>query len=224
MPDRNAGCPMANMVTVRELEELKRKHPDAVVVTYVNSSADVKAASDVCCTSANAVEIISRIPADREIIFVPDRSLGSYAAEQTGRDLILWEGYCPTHHRILARDIEDLKQQHPDAVVTVHPECTEDVRALADHIGSTSGMLRFCSESAATEYVIGTEVGILHRLRNENPGKIFYPTSDLADCPNMKLVTLEKILWSLEDGVYRVEVPEPAASGARAAIERMLED
>jgi len=166
---------------------------------------------------------VSGIRGDKESIFVPDKSLGSYAAEKTGRELVLWPGYCPTHHRILARDIESLRKEHPGALVAVHPECTGDVRAAADYIGSTSGMLTFCRESDASEFIVGTELGILHRLAKENPGKTFYPTSDLADCPDMKLVTLEKIVWSLEDNVHVVEVAEPVRSRALQAIERMLE-
>jgi quinolinate synthase len=223
IPDRNAGCPLANMLSPRELAELKAGHPDAAVVTYVNSSAEVKALSDVCCTSSNAVEMVSRIPAGREIIFVPDRNLGSYAAEKSGRDLILWNGYCPTHQRVAASDISRLKQEHPGAVAAVHPECPKDVRDCADFVGSTSTILRFCRESRSREFIIGTEVGILHRLHGENRGKTFYPASPFMDCPNMKLITLEKLLWSLEDASYEVRVPEPMASQARLAIERMLE-
>lgn len=223
IPDENAGCPMANMLSRRQLESLKDQYPDAVVVTYVNSSAEVKAISDVCCTSSNAVEVVSRIPSDRKIIFVPDMSLGSYIAEKTGRDFILWHGYCPTHHRIRVSDIEELKKKHPDALVAVHPECTEDVRAVADFVGSTSQILKYGGEADGGTFIIGTEVGILHRLRNENPDREFLAVSDMADCPNMKLITLEKIVWSIEDGVHRVEVPEPVRSQALGAIERMIE-
>ncbi len=182
----------------------------------------MKAASDTCCTSANAVKIISKIPPEKEIIFAPDMSLGSYVAEKTGRDLILWHGYCPTHHRILASDILNLKKEHPNALAAVHPECTEDVRAGADFVGSTSQILEYCREKDAGTFIVGTEIGIIHRLKKENPGKEFLPASEMGDCPNMKLITLEKIAWSLEDNSYRVTVPEPTASLARCAIERML--
>jgi quinolinate synthase len=223
MPDPNAGCPMANMVTERELAEMKARHPDAVVVTYVNSTAAIKAMSDVCCTSANAVKVVDSIPADRQVLFVPDQSLGDYVAKQLGRDILLWPGYCPTHHRILARDVEGRKAEHPDALFVCHPECTADVIALADHVASTSGMVRFCHENPARKFIIGTEVGLLHRLSKENPDKTFLQVSPLADCPNMKLNTIEKMVWSLEDMVYEVAVPPETADKARGAIERMLE-
>ena len=223
VPDLHASCPMANMITARELREWKRKRPDAPVVCYVNSTAEVKAESDICCTSANAVGVLKNLPEDREILFVPDQSLGHYAAQKSGRRVILWPGYCPTHHRILAEHIERARAEHPGAEVVVHPECTPDVIALADHVASTSGTLRVCAESGAEEFIIGTEIGLLHRLRKENPGKRFYPATPLADCPNMKLNTVEKMVWSLEDMAYKIAVPEPIASAARRAIERMLE-
>ena len=222
IPDENAGCPMANMITLRELEQAKRRHPDAQVVCYVNSTAAIKAESDICCTSANAVKVVSSFPKDQPILFIPDASLGRYVEKQVGRKLILWEGYCPTHHRILAEHIRQLRQQHPEAKVTVHPECTEDVIALADHVGSTSGILRYCRESTARTFIVGTEIGIIHRLKKENPEKQFLATSTLADCPNMKLITREKVLWSLEDRAYEVRVPAEVAAQARRAIERMF--
>lgn len=223
VPDINAGCPMANMITVRQLREEKAKHPDAVVVTYVNSSATIKAESDYCCTSSNAVKVVNSIPKDKEIIFIPDQSLGSYVASQTGRKLILWKGYCPTHHRILARDILEGKKLYPNAKVVVHPECLPEVIALADKVASTTGILKYCMETKAKKFIIGTEIGILHRLKKDNPDKIFIEASKLADCPNMKLNTLEKILWSLEDMEYRVTVPDEIAGKALRSIQRMLE-
>ena len=223
MPDPNAGCPMANMVTPRELLRAKEQHAKAFVVCYVNSSAQVKAMSDICCTSANAVKVVNSVPKDRPILFIPDRNLGAYVQEMTGRELILWEGYCPTHQRILDEHILKLKTEHPRAKVVVHPECTSAVIAVADEVASTSGILRYCRESTAGEFIIGTEIGIVHRLKKENPGKVFYQVSALADCPNMKLTTLEKVLWSLEDMVYEVTVPADVAEGARRAINRMLE-
>jgi len=223
VPDIHAGCPMAYMITLRQLREWKAEHPDALVVCYVNSTAEIKAESDICCTSANAVAVLRSLPPDREILFIPDQSLGDYAARRSGRRVALWPGYCPTHHRILAEDIRRAKAEHPQAEVVVHPECTPDVIALADHVASTGGMLRVCRESPAREFIIGTEIGLLHRLRRENPDKGFYPASPLADCPDMKLNTLEKMVWSLEDMQYEVRVPEPVASRARRAIERMLD-
>ncbi len=222
VPDPRAGCPMANMLSVRELRGLKEKHPEALVVCYVNSSAQIKAESTICCTSANAVRVLQSLPADKEIIFVPDRSLGEYASKESGREVILWPGYCPTHHRILAKDVERAKEERPGALVVVHPECTSDVIALADKVASTSGILAFCRESDAKEFIIGTENGMLHRLGKENPEKRFYPASALADCPNMKLNTLEKMVWSLEDMAYEFSVPAEVAGRARETIERML--
>lgn len=223
VPDVNAGCPMADMVTVRELREMKRKHPDAAVVTYVNSSAAVKAESDVCCTSANAVKVVASVPEDREVLFIPDCNLGRYVAGQLDRELILCDGYCPTHQRILPLDIAAQKQKHPGALVTVHPECISETIEAADHVGSTSGILEFCAQSDAKEFIIGTEIGILHRLRKENPRKTFHEVSPFADCPNMKLTTLEKVLWSLEDMVYEVTLPEEIIARAGRAIGKMLE-
>ena len=223
IPDPNAGCPMANMVTARELIKLKEKHPGAVVVCYVNSTAQIKALSDICCTSANAVEVVRSIPADKQIIFIPDQSLGSYAAQQTGREMILWQGYCPTHHRIQPEHIVQLKAEHPEAKAVVHPECIAEVIALADAVESTTGILRYCRETDAKAFIVGTEVGLLHRLHKENPGKQFYGVFRLADCPNMKLNTLEKMAWSLEDMVYPVDVADEIAAPARRTIERMLE-
>jgi len=223
MPDPNAGCPMANMVTLRELKKKKAEHPGAVVVCYVNSTAEIKAESDICCTSANAEKIIASIPEDREIIFVPDMSLGDYAARKVGRELILWPGFCPIHHRILREHIIQQKEAYPEAKVIVHPECTRDVIELADAVGSTSQILRFACETESKEVIVGTESGMLYRLAKENADKKFYPASPVADCPNMRLNTLEKALWSLEDMVYEVTVPEDVAARARGAIERMLE-
>jgi quinolinate synthase len=223
VPDENAGCPMANMVTVRELREMKARYPDAVVICYVNSTAAVKAESDICCTSSNAVQVVASVPLERKVLFIPDKSLGMWVASQLRRELIYWDGYCPTHHRILAENILKARREHPQAKVVVHPECTPDVIALADKVASTTGIAKYCRESDATEFVIGTEIGLLHRLKKESPKKAFYPASPLADCPNMKLNSLEKILWSLEDMAYEVTVPEQVATKARRAIERMLD-
>jgi quinolinate synthase len=223
MPDLNAGCPMANMITLRQLHEQKKKHPQAIVVTYINSKAEIKAESDYCCTSSNAIKVVQSIPSDKEIIFIPDKYLGSYVASQTKRDLILWEGFCPTHRRILPEDILKKKALYPKAEVLVHPECIPEVIAMADRVLSTTGICKYVKESKSEELIIGTEIGILHRLKKENPGKKFYPASELADCPNMKLNNLEKLLWSLEDLVYRVEVPREIARRAKRSIDRMLE-
>jgi len=222
MPDDNAGCPMANMIASKELAAFKKDHPQAKVVTYVNSTAAIKAESDICCTSANAVEVVRSL-GDAEILFIPDQFLGHYVQTQLKRKLLLWPGYCPTHRRILADDILKRRAEHPEARVVVHPECTPETIALADHVGSTSGILRYCHDSDADTFIIGTEIGMLHRLSKENPGKTFHPVSDLADCPNMKLTTVEKIFWCLRDLEYRITVPAEIAAKARQPIERMLE-
>lgn len=222
IPDEHAGCPMANMVTPRELQKAKDKHPGAAVVCYVNSTAAIKAMSDVCCTSANATAVVDSIPNDRAVLFVPDQSLGSWVAKQLGRELILWPGYCPTHHRMLACHVRAAREAHPGAEVVVHPECLDEVVDLADHVASTSGMLRYCRESKSKQFIIGTETGMLYPLRKQNPGKEFFPVTDLADCPNMKLNTIEKMVWALEDMEYRVEVRGEIGGRARGAIERML--
>jgi quinolinate synthase len=223
MPDEHAGCPMASMITARELRAKKKLYPNAKVVCYVNTTAAVKAESDICCTSSNAVKIVSSIPEDQEIIFVPDKSLGAYVSSCLDREMMYWEGYCPTHHRILAEQIVKMKSEHPEAEVVVHPECTPDVIALADHVASTTGILKYVNSSNSKEFAIGTEIGILHRMKKENPDKTFMPVTPLSDCPNMKLNTLEKLLWSLEDIQFVVTVPEEIAVVARKAIQRMLD-
>jgi len=223
MPDVHAGCPMADMITAERLREKKAQHPGAAVVCYVNSTAEVKAESDICCTSANAVKVVQSIPNDREIIFVPDKYLGMHVMKQTGRQMILWEGFCPTHMRITATKIEELKEKYPDAVVMVHPECRPETQAMADHILSTGGMCRMAQESNAVDFIVGTETGIIHRMRKENPQKRFHAVSDLAVCPNMKMTTLEKVLWSLEDLEVEITVPEDIRVKAWNAVDRMLQ-
>jgi quinolinate synthase len=223
LPDEHAGCPMANMVTLKQLQIKKKECPNARVVCYVNSTAAVKAESDICCTSSNATKIVSSIADGEEILFIPDKSLGAYVSSKLDRPMILWEGYCPTHHRILAEHIVALKKEHPQAEIVVHPECTSDVIALADHVASTTGIAKYCRENDAREFIIGTEIGILHRLKKENSQKSFYAITRLADCSNMKLISLEKVLWSLEDLVYQVKVPDAIAERARTAIQRMLD-
>jgi quinolinate synthase len=222
LPDINAGCPMADMITAQRLRAKKKEHPQAVVVCYINSSAEVKAESDICCTSANAVEVAESLGA-REILFIPDQYLGHYVSTRTGRKMILWPGFCPTHVRIKAERIQELRQEYPQARVVVHPECTPEVIALADEVASTSGMCRYARREEVKEMVVGTEVGLMHRLRKENPGKRFIPVSDQAICPNMKLINLEKVLWSLEEMSPEVKVPEETRLRAIAAVNRMLE-
>ncbi len=222
LPVKDAGCPMADMITAEQLRELKKQHPGALVVCYVNSSAEVKAECDYCCTSSNAVDVVKTLPADREIIFVPDKYLGQHVIDRTGRQMILWAGYCPTHAKILEKDIAAQKELHPQAVVLVHPECTEPVKRIADQVLSTGAMCRFVRSSRADEFIIGTELGIMHRLTKENPGKKFYPAKESAICPNMKKITLEKVLWSLEDMKYEIRVPAAIRERAKLALDRMI--
>jgi quinolinate synthase len=222
LPDPQADCPMARMTEASRVRELRASHPDAAVVCYVNSTADVKAASDVCCTSANAVDVVNSIEPGRPVIFVPDRHLGRYVANRTGRELILDRGYCPTHVRILPEHIAELRKRHPDAEVMVHPECTEEVARMADVVASTGGMIRYACRSGARTIIVGTEIGLLHRLRIENPDKQFVPVTTAAVCPNMKRITPEKLLWALEEKQHAVKVPDEVARRARRALERML--
>jgi len=221
LPDMNAGCPMADMVTPERLRAKKKEHPQAVVVCYINSSAAVKAESDICCTSANAIEVVESLHA-HEILFIPDQYLGHYVSTKTGKKMILWPGFCPTHVRIRPERIRELRQEYPQAKVVVHPECTPEVIALADEVFSTSGMCRYARRDEVREMVVGTEVGLIHRLRKENPGKRFIPVSDQAICPNMKLINLEKVLWSLEEMSPEVKVPEEIRLKAIAAVDKML--
>jgi quinolinate synthase len=222
LPDMNAGCPMANMITAPELVKKKKEIPGAAVVCYVNSSAEVKAESDVCCTSANAVRVVQKIEA-REVLFIPDQYLGHYVSTKTDKKVHFWPGYCPTHARIQAEDILKARAEYPQAKVVVHPECRPEVIALADEVQSTGGILRFAKASQAQEIIVGTEIGIIYRLKKENPGKHFIPATEQAICPRMKLITLEKILWSLEEMAPEVKVPEPVRIRARRAVDRMLE-
>ena len=222
LPDINAGCPMADMITAERLRAMKKQHPEAVVVCYINSSAEVKAESDICCTSANAVDVVESLDA-REIIFIPDQYLGHYVSARTGRKMILWPGFCPTHVRIEPERIKELKREYPQAKVVVHPECRPEVIALADEVASTSGMCRYAQRPEVKEMVVGTEIGIIHRLRKENPGKRFIPVSEQAICPNMKLITLEKVVRSLEEMSPEVKVPGRIRLKAIAAVDKMLQ-
>jgi quinolinate synthase len=223
LPDLHAGCPMADMITAEGLRQKKKEHPEATVICYINSSAEVKAESDVCCTSANAVRIVEKLANGGELLFVPDQYLGHYVSTKTGREMILWPGFCPTHIRIKSQDITRLKQEHPQASVVVHPECRPEVIALADEVLSTGGLCRFAGKTEAEEVIVGTELGIIHRLRKENPNKRFIPASEQAVCPRMKLITLENILWSLEEMAPEVKVPEEIRLRAKAAVDKMLE-
>jgi quinolinate synthase len=221
LPDMNAGCPMANMITAEQLREKKKEHPQAAVVCYINSSAEVKAESDICCTSANAVAVIESLDT-QEILFVPDQYLGHFVSTRTSKKMILWPGFCPTHFRITPERIGELRQEYPRAKVVVHPECRPEVIALSDEALSTGGMCRYAQRDDVVEMIVGTEIGMVHRLRKENPGKRFIPVSEQAICPNMKLITLEKVLWSLEEMRPEVRVAEPIRIRAIAAVDKML--
>jgi quinolinate synthase len=221
IPDPLAGCPMCEMAPVEAVRKRKSELSGVTVVAYVNTTAAVKAEADICCTSANAVKIVNSLP-DKRILFLPDKHLGRWVKRHTDKEIILWDGYCPTHQKITARDVQRLKEQHPKATVIVHPECTADVIDLADEVLSTGQMLRWARESDAREVIVGTEVGIIHRLKQENPDKTFYPISYLSTCPNMKRITLEKVAWALEDMQYEVTVRGDVVEKARRAIEKML--
>ena len=222
MPYLNAGCPMANMITAEDLRKLKKEHPEAIAIGYVNTSAEVKAELDVCCTSTNAVAVVNAFKDKDEIIFVQDKYLADYVSRKTGRKLIFWNGFCPTHVRILPEDIKREKKFHPFAKVMVHPECIPQVIALADAALSTSQMSKFAKESEAKEFIVGTEVGLIYRLKKDNPSKEFYAASEAAICPNMKRTTQEKILWALEELKEEVKVPDDIRHRSIKAIERML--
>jgi quinolinate synthase len=222
LPTPDAGCPMADMITGEQLRELKTKHPDAKVLCYVNSTAEIKAESDCCVTSSNAVAVARSFAADQKIIFVPDQHLGSWTAEQLGRTFILWPGFCPTHARMTDRQIALARAEHPGAPVLAHPECPKGVRDIADQVLSTGGMCRYVKGRTEPVFIIGTETGIIHRLQKENPEKQFIPVLESAVCPNMKKTTLEKVLWSLKENQTVVRVEDPIASRARKSIEAML--
>ena len=221
LPRLDAGCPMADMITAEGLREFKKQHPGVPVVTYVNSSAAVKAESDICCTSANAVKVVASL-AEPEVILAPDRNLGRYIAAQVDKVCHFWDGYCPTHERFTVADAMAAKADYPNAVFMAHPECPPEILALADHICSTSGMYTFALENPAKQFIVGTEAGILYRLRKENPDKEFIlPTTRLI-CPNMKLTSLEDVLKALQTMSPQVTVPEEVRIPAKVTLDRML--
>lgn len=222
LPDTSSGCPLADMIDEKKLKEEKKKYPSATVVCYINSSAKVKAESDYCCTSSNAINLVNNIK-EEEILFIPDKYLASYVARKTNKKIIIYDGYCPTHQRILEEHISKMKEEYPEAEVIVHPECRGEVVKLADKVLSTGGMIKYCKESNKKEFIIGTEVGIIHRLKKENPEKIFYPASDLAICLNMKKNNLQNIFNSLETLQPQIEVEDLIAQKAKRSIDRMLE-
>jgi quinolinate synthase len=221
LPAEDACCPMAQMITADELKFAKERHPDAAVVCYVNTTAEVKAESDICCTSSNAVKVVNAVPQD-EILFVPDKNLGRYAQRFTKKTILPWEGFCIVHDRITPAQVAEARKVHPGAVVLVHPECRPEVIDCADHVASTSGIIREVCTSEKQEFIIGTEVGILYRLSKECPSKRCYPLSEGAVCRNMKKTDLVKVRDSLKTLQPRITVPQDVADRARGAIERML--
>ncbi|HOT23533.1 MAG TPA: quinolinate synthase NadA [Thermoleophilia bacterium] len=223
MPDRRAGCPMADMITADDVRALRAEHPGAVVVAYVNTTAAVKAEVDVCCTSANAAQIVARYPEEQEIVFVPDQHLGDWVAHQTGRRMTLWPGYCPVHVIIRPEDIVARRAEHPGAKVMAHPECPRAVADLADVVTSTSGMLRYPQSDDTATYVVATEVGLLTGLRKRHPSRTFVAASEYAVCANMKLGTLEGAIAALHDGLNEVTVPDDVRERALRAVTRMVE-
>ena len=222
IPDETAGCPMADMITAEQLREFQEKYPGAITVCYVNSTAEVKALSDYCCTSGNAVELVNNLPDDKEIIFVPDRYLGSHVKQKTGKNIILWPGFCPTHAAILAEVIEDKKRQFPDAIVMAHPECPDPAKDVADVLLSTGQMLEYAKKSDKKSFIVATEPGIIHALEKNNPDKTFIAASPKV-CFNMKKLTLEALYFSLLNMQYEVFVDSDIASKAKRSLDRMLE-
>ena len=222
LPEIEAGCPMADMINGRELRAWKAQHPGLKVVCYVNTSAEVKAESDICCTSSNAVAVVESLGVDR-VLFVPDKNLAAYVAKRTGKTVIAWDGYCYVHHRFTPRDIEEARAAHPGAEVWVHPECPIEVSDLADKVLSTGKMVLEARTTSSREVVIGTEKGIIYRLAKENPAVRFYPARETALCAHMKMTTVDKVLRALETDTYRVAVPAEVADRARGAIQAMIE-
>ena len=222
LPEVSAGCPMADMASAEAVQALRKEHPDAVFVAYVNTTAAVKAEVDICCTSANAEKIVSSIPADKEIVFLPDQNLGANVMKNLNRKMILFNGYCPTHHRIEPEQLDAMRAQYPQSPIVVHPECPVEVTARADAALSTGGMLKYVQENPAKSFVIGTETGIIHRLRKENPQKEFIALAPAPRCMNMKKISLQSILKSLETMETAVELPQSLIERARLPIERML--
>jgi quinolinate synthase len=234
IPDLKAGCSLADTISAEELREWKKEHPKAVVVSYVNTTAEVKAESDYCCTSSNAAKVVSSIPEDKEILFLPDMFLGAYVAKMTGRRIHIWPGECHVHAGIRPNDIERMREAHPKADMLIHPECgcttsfmcytaNGSIKNGNTHFLSTGGMINHPRRSEAKEFIVATETGILHRMRKENPDKTFYPVKEDAVCRYMKMITLDKVLTSLQNEVYEVNVPEEVAVRAKKAIDRMLE-
>lgn len=222
IPDERAGCPMADMVHVDGLRELKAKHPDAKVVTYINSSAEVKAETDICCTSSNAVKVIQSLDTDK-IIWVPDKNLGDYVSKFTDKEMIIWEGYCNTHDMLTVKDVEQMRAKYPEAEFVAHPECRPEVVKMADFVGSTTAIIKYCRESDKKEFIVGTEDGTGYQLRLDSPDKTFHFATRYLVCPNMKVNNLKKLVRALETMEPEIYVPPQIADKARLSLERMLQ-
>lgn len=222
IPDPGAGCPMADMITAKDLKKIKQRYPQATVVAYVNTPAEVKAESDICCTSANAVSVVNALK-DKQIIFVPDKNLADFVSLKTGHKLIVWEGFCPVHINILPADINRARKAHPKARVIVHPECLPQVIALSFDALSTKQMCDFVKVNPAKEFIIGTDTGLIYRLKKENPGKKFYPAAECAVCPDMKRIGIEDVVRALEELKFEIRVNDKIRRRAKKAIQRMIE-
>ena len=220
LPNLDAGCSLADMAAPEQLMKLKKEHPDAAVVTYVNTSAEIKAVSDVCCTSMNAIKVVDSLP-DKEIIFLPDRNLGKYVASKTNKKIILWDGYCAVHEKLSSRMIDDLKEKHPGAKVIAHPECREEVLQISDHISGTGGMAKFAKSSEANNFIVATECGMAEKLRQDVPDKNFYSFSNI--CSYMKTITMPLVVNSLMHNQHQITLPQEVMVKARKAIDKMLE-
>ncbi|MBR2626054.1 MAG: quinolinate synthase NadA [Lentisphaeria bacterium] len=222
-PAPDSGCPMADMAEANEVRTFRKENPDTLLIAYVNTTAATKSEVDLCCTSGNAEKIVSALPKEQKVMFLPDANLGGNLVKKLSRPMELWHGCCPIHDRITPEDIINARKEHPQAVVMVHPECKVEVTALADHALSTGAMLTAVKDDPANEFIIGTETGILHRMRKENPGKIFHPLANAPVCGDMKKITLEKILATLKDLSNEVVLDPEMMDKARKPIEKMLE-
>ncbi len=222
LPVKDAGCPMAEMITREQLKQFKQNHPGAIVMCYVNSTAEIKAESDICCTSSNAVDIINSLPKDKKILFVPDQNLGTYAAHQTGRNVVVWDGYCPVHHiKMTENDVKNAKKEHPKYKLLVHPECPTNIVKHADLVASTKGMADFAKEN--DNLIIGTEVGLFEQIKKDNPGKNIIPLAQNAVCVNMKKIHVADVLRSLEEESFEITLPNDLRLEAKKSIDAMLE-
>ena len=222
LPRPDAGCPLADKVTPEALEKARQQYPDAAVVTYINSSAEIKAHSDICCTSSNAVKVVNSLQDARRILMIPDGNLARYTAKFTDKEIIPWDGYCPVHHFVKPEEIARTRAQHPDAIFIAHPECSPAVLEMADFVGSTAAMIEFCRTTPAREIIVGTEIGIMTPLKKQSPDKIFISPSPNLVCQTMKLITLETILESLKTMQPVIKVPEEIRIPAKRALDRML--